>query len=387
MLKAKTSQSTDKSAKTAGTEAAKSLKSDLTDIKLVFAYASCKYDLNAMLDGITSELPGIPVIGNTSFSGVVTPAGYITGEDGFLGMMGISGEDLCIGVASAIKQDCAVSAGMKAAVEAMKQAGQSAAPDYFYMAAPPGEEEFYLKGISKIIGRVPFFGGSAADNAIAGDWKLYTNEGVFADGVAVAFFYQSKPIINKFTGAYHETKDMGIITKVEHNRSLVEIDNKPALEVYAGWRGMSVDQLKGGDLLTETITSPLGIKDRLGDLTAIRHPMNGNDDGSMAIGSNLAVGTAVIRMEATVDELISSAVSTLKEVTGSMKNPAAYHLVHCGGRSAGMGKRVEEVAAQVIEAADGIPFIMEFTFGEYGYESDGRNTCGGLMLSYTGFEQ
>ena len=26
-----------------------------------------------------------------------------------------------------------------------------------------------------------------------------------------------------------------------------------------------------------------------------------------------------------------------------------------------------------------------FTFGEYGSENQGANTCGGLMLSFTGF--
>ena len=50
----------------------------------------------------------------------------------------------------------------------------------------------------------------------------------------------------------------------------------------------------------------MGVKDRLGDLIAIRHPMYGNKDGSMNIGANLAVNTAVIQMEATVDELINS---------------------------------------------------------------------------------
>jgi len=32
-----------------------------------------------------------------------------------------------------------------------------------------------------------------------------------------------------------------------------------------------------------------------------------------------------------------------------------------------------------------VPFLCEFTFGEYGFVDDGRNTCGGLMLSFTGF--
>lgn len=42
-------------------------------------------------------------------------------------------------------------------------------------------------------------------------------------------------------------------------------------------------------------------------------------------------------------------------------------------------------AALRTEAGD-VPFIAEFTFGEYGYEADGLNTCGGLMLSFTAFE-
>ena len=39
-----------------------------------------------------------------------------------------------------------------------------------------------------------------------------------------------------------------------------------------------MDAVTGGNLLATKITSPLGIKDRLGKLIAIRHPMNGNDE-------------------------------------------------------------------------------------------------------------
>ena len=147
-----------------------------------------------------------------------------------------------------------------------------------------------------------------------------------------------------------------------------------------------MEAVTGGNLLSTTITSPLGVKDRLGDLIAIRHPMNGNDDLSMAIGNNLSEKTCVIRMEATVDELISSTGETLKALIEKMdKPPIAFHLVHCGGRRAGIDSRIDEVAKLIKEAAGDIPFIVEFTFGEYGFESDNNNTCGGLMLSFTGF--
>ncbi len=387
MLKANTGSSINSDAKLAGAEAAAAAKVGLDPVSLAFVYASCDYDLDAMLAGVAEELPGVPVIGNTSFTGVITPDGYIGGDTPFVGILALSDPDMSVGVAAVEKPGTAIEMGEQVALAAMAAAGQDVAPDYYYMVAPPAEEEFYVKGITNIIGRVPFFGGSAADNTIAGQWKLYTGEGAFADGIAVAFIYTDKAITNKFTGAYRETDDMGIITKVEGDRTLVEINGKPALEQYAEWRGMSVDQLKGGDLLVATITSPLGVKDRLGDLVAIRHPMNGNDDMSMNIGNKLAEGTAVIRMEGSVDELIDSTGKTLEELKAKMPGPAgAYHLVHCGGRRAGIDTRIDEVAEQIKAAAGDTPFIVEFTFGEYGTEADGVNACGGLMLSFTAFE-
>ena len=254
------------------------------------------------------------------------------------------------------------------------------------MAASPGEEEFYLKGISSVIGRVPFFGGSAADNSIAGNWKLYSGDQTFSDGVITAFFYTDSKIENLFTGAYRETDDFGVITKVSGNRTLMEIDGVPATEKYSQWLNCTKEAVTGGNLLVTTITAPLGVKDRLGDLVAIRHPMNGNEDGSMAIGNNLAEKTCVIRMEATIDELIISASKTIEELLAKRKEkPVALHLVHCGGRRAGIGDRIEEVAEGMKRAAGEIPFLAEFTFGEYGFTSDNNNTCGGLMLSYTAF--
>jgi len=372
----------------AGKEAAGKAKNGLSDIKVAFAYASVAYNLGDMLKSITQELPGVPVLGNTSFTGVITPEGFITGDSGFVGIMTLGGNDLAVGVSGKAKCGDARSTGREAAKEAIKNAGKNCAPSYFYMAASPGEEEFYLKGISDVIGRVPFFGGSAADNSIAGEWKLFANQEVFADGVTVAFFYADKPVSNLFTGAYRETGDTGIITKVANNRTLVEIDGVPALKKYAQWAKVDPDSLKGANLLVHTILSPLGVKDRLGDLTAIRHPMNGNDDYSMAIGANLAEKTAVIRMEGSVDELVTSGAKTIDDLKAKMKEtPAAFHLVHCGGRRAGIADRIDELTAGVKKAAGNVPFIMEFTFGEYGFEDDGNNTTGGLMLSYTGFAE
>jgi len=364
--------------------AAKEATKGMQGAKLAFLYSSVNYDQAELIKNMKKEMPNAAIIGNTSFTGVITPQGFI-GGDHFAGVMAFEGDDFNVGVAGA---DCGLSpvgTGEMVAREAMKKAGMSCAPAYFYMVASPGEEEFFLKGITNIIGRVPFFGGSAADNAIAGEWKLFADDLVTANGVAVAFFYTDKAFANKYTGAYTETKKAGIITKVRDNRVLEEIDGIPALEKYSQWSGIGVDKLKGMDLLVASICNPLGIKDRMGDLIAIRHPMNGNDDLSINLGNNISTNTAVIYMDGSVDGLVSSAASTLEHLKKKSGAAAGYHLVHCGGRRAGIGDRIDETATLISNAAGDVPFIVEFTFGEYGFEADGNNTCGGLMLSYSAF--
>jgi len=351
--------------------------------KFAFMFSSVNYDQKKLIEGVKSTAPGISIIGNTSFTGVVTPEGFI-GGDHFVGLMSMDG-DLTVGVAGYPKGESAIATGKAVAETAMKNAGKDCPPDYFYMVASPGEEESYLKGITEVVGRVPFFGGSAADNSISGEWSLFADGMITGDGVAVAFFYTTGGFANQYTGAYRESKKAGVVTKVIGKRRLAEIDGIPAIQKYAEWSGKSIDQLKGGNLLVETIGNPLGVKDRLGDLVAIRHPMFGNEDLSMNIGSDLAENTAVIYMDASVDQLIKSNGDTLAALKEKLPGAKGYFLVHCGGRRAGIGDRIEEAVAEMKKAAGDVPFLCEFTFGEYGFEKDGNNTCGGLMLSFTAF--
>lgn len=386
MLKSNVAWSTHKDSYTQGKETAEKAVVDLMQTKVAFLYTSVDCDVCKVLEGAKSQLGTAPIIGCTSSAGIIVPDGFISSENGFTGILALGDPDMEVGVAGSERGKDPRETGRKVAMEAMAKVGRTDAPAYFYMVASPAEEEFYIKGIEDIIGRVPVFGGSAADNTVEGKWSIYTNDKIFSDGVAVAFFYTDKEMKNVYTGEYHETTNSGVITKIKGNRTLVEIDGVPAIEKYASWTGKKMEDLEGNNLLVSTITEPLGVKDRLGDLVAIRHPMFGNKDGSMNIGANLAVNTAVIQMEATVDELISSTGKTMKELNQEMNGEiGAYILVHCGGRRLGIGDRIDEVTKLLKKQSKGVPFILIFTFGEYGVKDHGANTTGGLMLSFTAF--
>ncbi len=373
------------SAAAAGKEIAEKVRAALSDAVLAFVYGSADYDSAELITTLHSELPSTAIVGNTSFTGVITPEGFIGGDTPFVGVLALGGADVEVGSAGAPRgSESPRETGARLAREAMAAAGKTTPPDYWYMAASPAEEEYYIKGVTEVIGRVPYFGGSAADNEIAGKWWLYSGGEVFQDGCVIAFFYTETPFTNEFTGAYAETANFGVVTKMRGDRDIVEIDGTPALDKYAQWRGMEVSDLMGGDLLVASIVAPLGVKDRLGDLTAIRHPMAGNDDHSISVGAKVVEKTCVICMDGDVDCLVGSCATVADELKQKAAvKPAAYHFVHCGGRRAAIADRIDEVAREFIEAADGVPFIVEFTFGEYGYEDDGLNTTGGLMLSFT----
>ena len=387
MLKAKVGYSKNVDAYEAGVETAKTSTEGIS-AKIGLLFNSVGYDQKKLMEGIKSVATDVDVIGCTSSAGIITPDGYMIDESGTAGMLTLGGDDLTVACYGMAKGKSARETGREVAKKALEKAGLDYAPDYFFMSASPAEEEEYIKGIQDVIGRVPCFGGSAADNTVEGKWSIFYNDTIFNDGVVAAFFYTANDIATVYTGAYNETKDMGIITKLNDTRVLAEIDGEPALDKYKNWRGLDDEAVTGGNLLVTTITSPLGVKDRLGNLTAIRHPMNGNDDKSMNIGANLAVGTTVIRMEATVDELINSTGKTLKELKKICPNAAGYLLVHCGGRRLGIGDRMNEVYEQLKKEAGDVPFLVAFTFGEYGYTDDDQaNTTGGLMLSFTAFEK
>lgn len=352
--------------------------------KIGFLYTSSASNTKEIVKGVRS-ITDIPLIGCTSSGALIVPEGIVASNHGFSGMMTMADTDLKIGVASHEAGKNARLIGRKVAMEAVKNAKMTTAPAYFYMIASPKEEEEYLMGIQDVIGRVPMFGGSAADDKVEGKWKIICNDKIFSDGVAVCFFYTKSDIVTEYTGAYHETETSGIISKVEEERTLVSIDRELSLKKYAKWIKETPAKLQGTNLLVSSILHPLGVKDQLGNII-VRHPMIGNTNNTMNIGNKLIENTAVILLETTTDELIDSTGNTLKLIKKELlTEPAAYLLIHSGGRKLAIGTRLPEVHKQLVKEAKGVPFICSFTFGEYGYHENSANTCGGLMLSFTGF--
>lgn len=371
----------------AGVEVVKNSTKGIKLPKIGFLFTSTKYNQVEVLKGIKSVEPELKVLGCTSSGAIMTPDGIISGDDGYAGMLVIEDNELFVGVASLPRGNDPRLTGQRVAKMAMDNAGKKHSPVAFAMFATPGEEEYYLKGIQDVLGEIPMFGGTASDSAtIVGDWKVFSDEESHEDGVAIAVIYTNKKIKNVFDGKYKETDNVGIITKVDDGRTVVEIDHKPALKKYAEWIGTDADELMGDNLWNASTLKPLAIKSLQGDVVAIRQPITGNEDYTFEINTNVVEKTAVIQMENEQDGLIDGTVEAIRELYEDF-NPGAMLLVHSEFRKINIGERIDEDFVAIKNSVGDIPFIVLFSFNEYGQMNHSGATIGALSLSFTGFSE
>ena len=387
MLKTNVGQSIDIDGFKSGAESATKASKKITEPKIGVLATSVMYDQQDVYKGIKSVLGNVPIIGMTSTGGIMTPEGIISSEKGFSGLMLFEDENLTVGVAGKEKDtDDVREIGRQIAKEAMKNAGKKTSPNYFMMIASPKDEESYLNGIQDVIGRVPMFGGSAADEAINGDWRIICNNKDFSEGCAVAFFYTESALEVEFTGSYEETGEVGVLTEVDGKRHLLEIDGVPALKKIANWLNSNPDDLMGTNLLLASCSNPIGVKDPTGTIRLTRLPWIGCPDYSIRIGNDMAAGTALFALRASQEDLIDSSKQTIADVVTKLGTKAkGYLLFHSISRKFAAGDKLSQVYEDIKEQCGNKPFLVIFSFGEYGYREHSANYCATGMLTYVGF--
>lgn len=370
----------------AGAETARNSIKGLKNPKVGLLFTSIKYNQEELVKGIKSISPELKVIGCTSSGGIMTPDGIISHDEGFAGMMVFEDNELKVGISASSRGIDPRSTGRKVAKEAMENAGKNHPPVAYALFASPKEEEQYIKGVQDVIGELPMFGGSASDDEIVGDWKVIGDTKTFDDGCAIVLFYTTKTIKTVFKNTYEETENIGLITQVDDERRIVEIDNVPALKKYAEWTGFNADELMGQNLLKASIPMPLAIKNLNGDITLVRHPKAGNADYSLTVGAKVINKSATFLLKTDIDGMIEGAVKTIMELKSNFR-PAGLILIHSAERKLFIGERIDEDYVAIKNAVGDLPFIVAFTSSEYGQEDHSGTCVNNLSLSFTAISE
>jgi len=340
---------------------------------------------------IESQLSEVGALhGATSCLGVMNQSGpHIAGG---LGAFAIWDADGDFGTALRPIADDPRAAATAATNAALMQADRPGeAPDVIWLSCSPGAEEEIVAGIEDVVGTdVPILGGSAADDTVEGHWQVFDAEDAEGNGVIVSVLFPSTPISFAYHNGYAPTQHQGVVTKTD-GRLLLEIDNRPAADVYREWTSgtlIPAEVTERTAILSESTLFPLGR--HLDDVSGVPfyllfHPAGLRPDGTLELFADAQVGDTLTLMQGDTAQLTQRAgkVATLAMQSGDIAKPdiAGALMVYCGGCMLAVKDHLSDVSDGVVEALPNVPFLGVYTFGEQGMVMGGRNRHGNLMIS------
>jgi len=373
---------------------------------LLLVFCTIAYDVNAVIHTLRARTPATAIHGGTSCTGVMTQMGLASCNGNGLAMLAVADPSGHYGVGAAPIDQDPHQAARAAVTEALDKAQcPGEVPAMVWLTAAPGQEEAVLAGIGSVLGDdVPVAGGSSADNALNGEWRQFTGDSVFNDAVVVTVLFPSTEVLFAFHSGYEPTDAKGIITKAggyeatskkgvateTSRRTLLEIDGRPAAEVYNEWVDGALSPLlgTGGRILNLTTLRPLGrVAGYIGEVPyyQLAHPDSVTTAGALTLFADIASGNEIVLMRGTVDSLIARAgrvaTSAMEADRADAGAIAGALVVYCAGCMLAVQHRLDEVVESLREALPGVPFLGIFTFGEQGCFLNSGNRHGNLMIS------
>jgi hypothetical protein len=349
------------------------------------------------------------IFGGTSDSrGVMTDKGYMAvSEKGYeaadgptgVALMTVSSNAITFGVSSANLTAFRSPQEMAKAtvLEAIQSAGRNPEdlPRVILLCSSIGIEEEVLEGVEQAIGKsVPVLGGTVGGPVMG---VLGEND-VYERGICLAVLYTDLPLGWTFEAGFDVTeKHAGIATKVE-GQALVEIDNKPALDVYNGWVNGEIDRLREQgakpDVIRDLLTlhplyrrykSPTGQNYLL-----FSHPWPKDDrmqDKSVMTSTQIKAGEEVCLSSGTWETLLNRIGNLPTNAKANGRIPVGTRPVLaigsiCGGVLGVIPETERDKMSFLINSANGNgPFITSFTWGEQGHFPGIGNKHGNLLTS------
>lgn len=356
---------------------------------LLVIYATENHATESLISSVRAMSPGTPILGSTSCGGVMTEAGFHSGPEGAIGLLGIKDPGGAYGVGSAPLENDPFRAGATAIERALAGSGRDfESPVIVWCCQPPGREEAVLAGIQSVIGpHTPIIGGSSADEQIAGAWREFSTDGVLTEHVVVSVWFPTLAHGAAFQSGYAPTERAGTVTRA-NGRQVLEIDGRPAAEVYSAWTDGEVPSGENGMILAMSTPTPLGrLAGELGEIPmfVLSHPAMIGSAGELSLFTDIAEGDRIVLMRGSPESLVKRASVVVHDARAAGGWEEAQTrgglVIYCGGCMLHVRERMQDVAEQVAIAMEGAPFLGAFTFGEQGAIVDSSNRHGNLMVS------
>lgn len=381
------------------------------DFAIIFA--SSGSDMSAILSKAREILGAeTKIYGGTSDSrAVMTEKGFVkVTERGYeqslmegkrgLAIMTISSDDIVFGVGAADSSaySSIQEASKTAVLNAIQDAGKSTneLPDVVLLIPTHGIEEEIIEGIEEVVGKDTNLLGGTTGGPVFG---VFGKNEVYEQGVSLAVIYTDLPIGWTFEGGFDVTDPQtGIVTKVD-GQHIVEIDDRPALDVYNEWLDGEIDRL------FEEVGEPDVIRDLLTLHPVYRkytsttgqgyflfsHPWPKDDtlvDRAISTSTKIKEGERIYLSHGTWETLLNRIGNLPRnaKVGGAIgvdEKPIFGIGYICAGVMGTIPEEEREKMALMINYANNnAPFIAVFTWGEQGHFPGVGNKHGNLLTSF-----
>lgn len=350
----------------AGKEAAELAKQNLnSSANLAIVFTSSIYKYENILTGVAEVFKDVKLIGAST-------AGEITGDGSFsnsVTVLALSSDNIefFTGIGENMDKN-AFKAGEQLGEDLIRQEKDLSA----VIAIPDGlagNGADVIRGMQKIIGeKTLIIGGSAGDDFKSQETYEFLNGKVFSKSIVGCGL---KGDFNIGIGVRHGWTTVGVsrkVTKAQGN-VLFELDNKPALDLYAAYMGEeTAEKLKSNPMIAinEGATHPLGI-DMGEDKYLIRQPFFASQDGSLTCAAEIPEGSQVFLMLGDADSVIESAKQAasdaIKQLNG--QKPSVILIFSCGARSIVLDRTASEQIKVIKEiVGQDVPLAGFVCYGE-----------------------
>lgn len=369
--------------------------SSVATASMAVAYFNCRHDAAHIRTVLSERLP-CPFMLASSSNGVLasTPQGATARAD--LAIMLFHDKTGNYGCASLpVSEGTARLDAQLALQHALTESGaQYEAPSLIYCIFPSGKEETLLKGLADEVGdKIPVFGGTMADNEVAGAWYTGAHQGGSDHHITVATMFPGTPIGVSYSSGYRPGPHVCTVTKAT-GRIIETLDNEPAALVYNRLTGGQIETaMSGGSILAMTTLHPFGRKiSHSGGIAEylLSHPDTVTSEQGLSVFSDIEQGAELVVMEGSEDSLIARAEKVIENAISLLPQdatPAGVLLVYCAGCMFTIESQLTRMLDTLSTRFTHIPILGVYTFGEQGHFLDGYNRHGNLMISAVAFSQ
>ncbi|MDI1450083.1 FIST N-terminal domain-containing protein [Polyangium sp. 6x1] len=158
-------------------------------------------------------------------------------------------------------------------------------------------------------------------------------------------------------------------TRVENGNVVLEIDGRPALDLYLEYLGP-----RAGEMPSVSADFPIGIVGGLdgvprveGESIALLRSVKGVDEARRALvfGGDIPEGAKIRMTRATRDDVIRGANEVGAKLVASMPKPSLALFFDCGGRKMVLGPRYREELGETFARLEGVPKVGFYCAGEF----------------------